>query len=717
MNKDNRKKESRSIYTRLLVVLVLIALLVPAVFTAGEMGVFSGEPQIETPVTTTDPDAPVLTFATDYDFCPNSYINEDGQLSGLYIEIVTELANRLGMKPEFKTGEWLQCREMLEKGDVDVLLGLEIFSNMEGTLRTIPLCSDDLRVYGRDTIDSAAALAGKRVALMARSVIAATYDLQCEYVEYYTNTDILQAVENGEVDYGICHSAVSSKIIEKNGLHLVGSLPIAKSYPALAVKDTQPELRDQLNETLQQMSLDGTIDRLEKKWITDFTRNKSFTYVLRNNQLFYLTFALGIVVVICVCTIFLLLDKKQEQYISSLLEYQHQLKITGEEAVRANQSKSVFLSHMSHDIRTPLNGITGMVARIRKHEGEPQIIDDCLNKIDAASGHLLSLLNDVLDMSAFEQGTVKPENKPFDLRSEMDSISVIVKGQTEPQNVTFSIRMDEVKHTRLIGSPLHLRRILLNLISNAVKYNRPGGRVALTLRENCIDDTRSTFVFTVQDTGVGMSREFLQERLYQPFTQENDNIRTEYQGSGLGMSIVRELVKVLGGVISVVSEQGVGTTFTVELPFTVDNAPQHEQAHTDEAADIAGLRILVVEDNALNREIAAYTLEDAGVEVVMAEDGKRAVETFAASPEHTFDAVLMDIMMPVMDGIQATREIRRLPRRDARTVPIIAMTANAFVEDRRKTLDAGMNAHLAKPLEPEQLRAVLAQYCRKKDGR
>lgn len=173
--------------------------------------------------------------------------------------------------------------EILEKGDVDVLLGLEIFSNMEGTLRTIPLGADDLRVYGRDTIDSAAALAGKRVALMVRSVIAATYDLQCEYVEYNTNTEILQAVENGEVDYGICHSAVSSKIIEKNGLHLVGSLPIAKSYPALAVKDTQPELRDQLNETLQQMSLDGTIGRLEKKWITDFTRNKSFAYVLRNN--------------------------------------------------------------------------------------------------------------------------------------------------------------------------------------------------------------------------------------------------------------------------------------------------------------------------------------------------------------------------------------------------------------------------------------------------
>lgn len=234
------KISSNTIYKRLICCLVLLAILVPSVFTVIQMGLFSGEPQLEYRSTVTDSNASVLRIATDFDFCPNSYINGKGELSGLYIEIVTEAANRMGMKPEFKTGEWLECRQMLTDGEVDVLLGLEIFSNMEGTLRTIPICSDELRVFGKTTIDSAASLAGKRVALMARSVIESTYDLQCTYVEYYTNSDILKAVEDGEVDYAICHSAVSSKIIEKNGYDLHPSLTISKSYPALAVSNTRP---------------------------------------------------------------------------------------------------------------------------------------------------------------------------------------------------------------------------------------------------------------------------------------------------------------------------------------------------------------------------------------------------------------------------------------------------------------------------------------------
>ena len=250
--KNSMIRQSGAAYKQLLLLLILIGILVPLLFTATQMGIFSDEPVLDVHLSATAPDAQTIRVATDYDFCPNSYINKSGELSGLYIEIITEAANRLGLGLEFKTGEWLQCREMLITGEADVLLGLEIFSNMEGTLRTIPICSDDLRVYGKDVVDSAAALAGKRVALMARSVIAATYDLQCEYVEYYTNTDILQAVENGDVDYGICHSAVSSKIIEKNDFHLLPGVSIAKSYPALAVDASQPELKEKLNNILQE---------------------------------------------------------------------------------------------------------------------------------------------------------------------------------------------------------------------------------------------------------------------------------------------------------------------------------------------------------------------------------------------------------------------------------------------------------------------------------
>ena len=698
------------VYLRLMAVLIVLAIVVPALFTMSQMGFFSGEPVVEVRSTVTAPDAPVLRVATDYDFCPNSYFNKNGELSGLYIEIVTEAANRLGVKLTFQTGEWLECRAMLEDGRADVLLGLEIFSNMEGTLRTIPLCSDELRVYGPDAIDSAAALAGKRVALMARSVIEATYDLQCEYVEYFTNTDILQAVANGDVDYGICHAAVSSKIIEKNGLCLQPSLVISKSYPALAVRDTNPALRDQLNDVLQEMSYDGTIGRLENKWITNFTKNRSFTYVWEHNQMFYFTFFCGIVIVFFICLSFYIIDKKRSEYIQSLLDYQNQLKLSNEAAVRANQTKSEFLSHMSHDIRTPMNGILGMAERIRRHENEPAIIDDCLDKINVASGHLLSLLNDVLDMSELEQRRVKLESKPFDLYEELDSIALIVAQQAKEQGVTVEVHEPPLPHTKLCGSPLHLRRILLNLSSNAIKYNKPNGRVDLWVEELESGADFAHYRFRVQDTGVGMSKEFLEKRLYEPFAQENANVRTDYQGTGLGMSIVAELVHAMGGTIQVESELGVGTTFTVELRFALDEAPQQAAPETAAPADISGMRVLVVEDNALNREIVQCLLEDKGAEVTLAEDGQQAVDAFAAAEPGHFDAILMDIMMPVLDGIGATQAIRALPRPDAQTIPIIAMTANAFDEDIKKTQEAGMNAHLAKPIDSAKLCAVLARY-------
>ena len=698
------------VYLRLMAVLIVLALVVPALFTMSQMGFFSGEPVVEVRSTVTDPDAPVLRVATDYDFCPNSYFNKNGELSGLYIEIVTEAANRLGVKITFQTGEWLECRAMLEDGRADVLLGLEIFSNMEGTLRTIPICSDELRVYGPDTIDSAAALAGKRVALMARSVIEATYDLQCEYVEYFTNTDILQAVANGDVDYGICHAAVSSKIIEKNDLNLQPSLVISKSYPALAVRDTNPALRDQLNDVLQEMSYDGTIGRLENKWITNFTKNRSFTYVWEHNQMFYFTFFCGIVIVFFICLSFYIIDKKRSEYIQSLLDYQNQLKLSNEAAVRANQTKSEFLSHMSHDIRTPMNGILGMAERIRRHENEPAIIDDCLDKINVASGHLLSLLNDVLDMSELEQRRIKLESKPFDLYEELDSIDLIVAQQAKEQGVTVEVHEPPLPHTKLCGSPLHLRRILLNLSSNAIKYNKPNGRVDLWVEELESGADFARYRFRVQDTGVGMSKEFLEKRLYEPFAQENANVRTDYQGTGLGMSIVAELVHAMGGTIQVESELGVGTTFTVELRFALDEAPQQAAPEAAAPADISGMRVLVVEDNALNREIVQCLLEEEGAEVTLAEDGQQAVDAFAAAAPGHFDAILMDIMMPVLDGIGATQAIRALPRPDAQTIPIIAMTANAFEEDKKKTQEAGMNAHLAKPIDSAKLCAVLARY-------
>ena len=700
-------------YTKALAFLLILGILIPVLFTEIQMGLFSKEPMVEPQTAPAPPGSPVLRIATDYDFCPNSYINQNGELSGLYIEIVTEAANRLGMTPEFEIGEWLACRKMLTEKEVDVLLGLEIFSNMEGTLRTIPICSDELRVYGKEEIDSPAALAGKRVALMARSVIEATYDLQCEYVEYYTNTEILKAVENGDVDYGICHAAVSSKIIKRYDLNLQSGLVIAKSFPALAVDDSRPELKEQLNTVLQEMSVDGTIGRLQQKWITNFTKNESLSYVLDANAPFYISFFFVVVVLFCAFVGFHMLDLRRTQYIHSLLDYQKKLQASNEEAVRANRAKSDFLSHMSHDIRTPMNGIMGMVERIRRSRQDPAVVEDSLNKIDAASGHLLSLLNDVLDMSALEQGSVRLENRPFDLLGELESVRLIVEEQAKAADVHFAVHTDRVLHSHLVGSPLHLRRILLNLISNSLKYNKPNGRVDLSVEESPLEEGKAKFLFCIRDTGIGMSEEFLQKRLYQPFMQENGGARTVYQGTGLGMSIVSELIKTMGGTIEAESKQNVGTTFRITLSFALDGEPQRETSLASGCRDLAGMRVMIVEDNDLNREIARSLLEDEKIEVETAVNGQKAVELFAASSPGTFDAILMDVMMPVMDGLEATRAIRALPRADAAQIPIIAMTANAFDEDKKKVFDAGMNAHLAKPVDSRQLYEILAKYRKK----
>ena len=624
-----------------------------------------------------------------------------------------EVANRLGMRPEFKTADWMGCRKMLTEDEVDVLTGLEIFSNMEGTLRTIPFCSDELRVYGRSRIDSAAALAGKKVALMARSVIATTYDLQCDYLEYSTNTEILEAVEQGEADFGICHGAVATKIIEKNHLHLVPSLVITKSYPALAVHDTQPKLQRMINEVVRNMSEDGTIGRLQNKWITEFARNRSLEYVFHQNEVFYITFILGIIIVLCITAGYWEVDRRQEKYIRTLLEYQEKLQQSNEETKRANQAKSEFLSHMSHDIRTPINGIMGMVEIIKKNLDDPERIKDCLEKIDKASHHLLSLINDVLDMSKIGSGKVHLEEIPVDLDEEMEKIHAIADVQAKKQEIRFSIE-DEVVHRQFLGSPAHLRRILLNLISNALRYNKKGGKICLAIREVEYDGSHIGLEFKVQDTGIGMSREFVEKSLFKPFTQEDDRVRTEYRGTGLGMSIVYELVKQMNGTIDVNSKPGEGTTFTVKLAFkTVDSAWKKKEIQ-GENRNITGMNILAAEDNQLNMEILQFLLEEAGAKVTAVSDGKQAVEYFADAASGTYDVILMDIMMPVMDGLEASKKIRELPEGKGKDIPIIAMTANAFVEDKEKTKEAGMNAHLTKPVNREEIIRVLAAYWKNK---
>lgn len=460
----------------LIMIAIIVGICIPLFFTAVQIGVFAKEPVVEVRQEVTDESAPVLRVVIDDGFCPMSFYDADGNLSGLNVELITMVANQLGMRLEFECGDWLTCRQNLEEGKADVILGLETFSNMQHVLKTVPVTTDQLNIYGKNKIESIGALANKKVAVMARSVIMTMFDLQCE----------------------------------------------------------------------------------------------------------------------------------------------------------------------------------------------------------------------------------------------MKELQTIMETQAEEKGLTVFWDMTGICHNELIGSPLHMRRILLNLLSNAVKYNKKDGEIHLTVNEIMQNDKTALFEFKVADNGIGMSESFIEDKLFQPFVQGAGEARTKYQGTGLGMSIVQRIVREMTGSIEVESKEGEGTTFTVTLPFAIDRSENVPKTIEEQKPDISGRKILVVEDNDLNLEIAQFMLEEDKAVVEVARDGLQAVEAFKNSREGELEVILMDIMMPNMDGIEAAKTIRSLDRADAKSIPIIAMTANAFAEDMRKTKEAGMNEHLTKPVDGEKLLQVLYKY--KKTG-
>ena len=385
--------------------------------------------------------------------------------------------------------------------------------------------------------------------------------------------------------------------------------------------------------------------------------------------------------------------KKQEQSIMELLERVRQ----------ANSAKSEFLSHMSHDLRTPINGILGMLAILEKSEGDLERQRDCRRKIRVSVEHLLSLVNDVLQVSRLESGRPAAVEEPFDLRAVLEDCVTILSPLAEERAVQMELDTSGLGHSRVIGNPLHVKQILMSVIDNALKYNRPHGSVFVRAEETAFQEGTARCRFVVEDTGIGIGEEF-KEHIFEPFTQEHQDARTNYNGVGLGMSIVKKLVDQLRGTVTVDSRLGRGSVVEIVLPIRVDESwREHPPAEPEEPRDgqgsVAGMRVLLVEDNQINCEIVEYILQDAGAEVVTAHDGRAAVDAFGASAPGSFDCILMDLMMPVMSGYEAARVIRGLERADAGTVPIIALSANAFEEDVALAKDAGMNEHLSKPVD------------------
>ncbi len=399
--------------------------------------------------------------------------------------------------------------------------------------------------------------------------------------------------------------------------------------------------------------------------------------------------------------------KKQEQAIMELLE----------KVRRANSAKSEFISHMSHDLRTPINGILGMLAIIEKSPDDPERQRECRKKIRVSTEHLLSLVKDVLQVSKLESGRPATVEEPFDLHDTLEDCITILSTQAEEKGIRLVLEEVDLQHSKLIGNSLYLKQILMNTIDNALKYNRPHGSVFVQVTETSFRNGIASYRFVIEDTGIGIGDDF-KKHIFEPFTQEHPDARTHYNGVGLGMSIVKQLVDQMKGNIEVDSQLGKGSVFQITLPMQVDGAWSTQPVDEDRniQSNIAGMQVLLVEDNEINCEIVEFMLKEAGADVVTANDGKAAVEAFAASQPGTFGCVLMDLMMPVMSGYEATRVIRGLDRSDAKNVPIIALSANAFEEDVAMAKDAGMNEHLAKPVDIRKMFKVMSRfrYCQEK---
>ncbi|RHS74506.1 response regulator [Ruminococcus sp. AM44-9AT] len=394
-------------------------------------------------------------------------------------------------------------------------------------------------------------------------------------------------------------------------------------------------------------------------------------------------------------------QEKDEKYKAELLR-------AAKKAEAANEAKTEFLQRMSHDIRTPINGICGMIDVADHYAEDMKKQTECRAKIKEASHLLLELINEVLDMSKLESDEVILEEIPFNLNSISEEILGVIEQMATEQNIRILWEEKEVTHWNLIGSPVHVKRILMNILSNAVKYNKENGYVYISCREIPSEQTAmTTLEFVCRDTGIGMTEAF-QKRIFEPFAQEHAGSRTKFAGTGLGMPITKKLVEKMGGTISFESKEGTGTTFVIRIPFRIDT-DRKDRTETEEKTEtsIQGLHVLLTEDNELNMEIAEFVLQNEGAVVTKAWNGQKAVDIFKKNRPGEFDVILMDIMMPVMNGYEAAKMIRSLDREDAKVIPIIAMTANAFIEDRMRAKEAGMDEHIAKPVDRKLLVKVI----------
>lgn len=625
--------------------------------------------------------------------------NENGEMEGSLAALATTLHDKFGITVKtvaFESNEKLQ--KALTKGAVDVALPIYrdywlaeqtgfIQSNSLGTMSITAIHA------GSDLSKDLQSIACTNSSIVNRRVLESLYPT-ATITECKSGDEVFNALALGKVDSIIVPSSRMETIRDKHDIEEYDKTELPSTAELSCwISRGKPELLGIINK--------GIINAGESLSASNYS-SASFTAqesdalrFLYRNRTAIASVLIGILSISIILLIWALWRARTER----------------EKAVAANTAKSAFLTRMSHDIRTPLNGILGLIEIEELKEGDIQVARESRTKARVAANHLLSLINDILEMGRIEEHKMTLEHESFNLKELCDDALVLCKLRASDRGIVL-INTSEpyAVDQSMIGSPTHIRRIIINLLDNSIKYNKHGGTVTFSSTVKPLNDARALFCFTIEDTGIGMTPEFL-KHIYEPFAQEGNDARSKFQGTGMGMPIVKSLIDMMGGAIEISSELGVGSTFDVQIPLDIDRNPQARMQPAEKVPNcsLAGMNVLLAEDNDLNAEIAQALLESEDVVVTRAANGNEVVDLYLSRPAGSFDAILMDIMMPGMDGYEATRVIRLSGKPDADDIPIIALTANAFAEDVKAARDAGMNAHLPKPLDFEKLKNILAR--------
>ena len=648
----------------------------------------------------------VFTVLANPDSAPYSYLDKNGAPTGILVDLMDKVAARAGLHIQIlDVADRAEYEQVLASGAADFCLDMPkdaAAAEAAGYKLTDTYLTADCSWVSLRSSDNHFS----KVAVADSSLFDFSQNWSRSYqsVSYPSYDACLAALRSGEVDAYFTYRTQAERLIyedPRNDLKTVDS-DCNVDFAVGVSQQLDVELIGILNKSIDSLT------RSEVFAITnDYTNLGQLEFSIV--RLFYQYPALIVLATVCVvlligCAMLMIRDHRTRADIEKALH----------KAEEASRAKTEFLSNMSHDIRTPINGIMGMIDIAQTNFDDRERVADCLKKMRGAASHLLSLINDVLDMSKVESGTLQMLDNPFDLRVLLDSCCAIVEGQIAEHNLTFTKQIGPFWHPFLRGSELHIRQVLINILSNAVKYTPDGGTINFCASETLCEEGLVHLRMEIRDNGIGMSEEFLQH-IFEPFTQEAHSSRTTYKGTGLGMAITKKLVDQMHGSLDVESEPGKGTTFTVRLSLPLGKAVYNESAQLNKAPDdLHGLHLLLAEDNELNREIAVALLEEQGAEITAVVNGREAVEAVKDAPPGAFDAVLMDVMMPEMNGLEATRAIRAWQQKPKETgIPIIAMTANVFADDVKACLDAGMNSHVGKPLDMKLLMAEILRLTRK----